>query len=141
MLKVAQKAPQTTPTLGRTILAIDPGGSTGVAVRYPDGTFKTATLHSGEMLWEFFIERPDVVVFEIFQTGGRVDRYMIHTIELVGGIKAACLVLGLAGFAHSPQKRYPWISEATDLLKALNTPHTKHEIDALSHLLAWESSH
>lgn len=124
------------PTTGKTILAIDPGGSTGVAVRYPDGSWQTVTVTTPSELWEFFIERPDEVVFEVFSTGGRVDKYMIYTIELVGGIKAAIYTLDLKGFAHSPGFRYTHMAQAEAMLRG--QAHSVHEVDALAHLLSHE---
>jgi hypothetical protein len=125
--------------VGKTILALDPGGSTGVALRLPDGSWLTNTITDPGDLWDLFTPPgvPDLCVFEIFATGGRVDRYMIYTIELVGGIKAVCYAMGIRSFAHTPQRRYPWLAQAEALLKG--QPHTKHEVDALSHLLAFEA--
>jgi hypothetical protein len=124
------------PQRGRTILALDPGGHTGVALRLPDAKILTNTVTAPSDLFDFFIEKPDIVVFEIFATGGRVDRHMIYTIELVGAIKALCYILGIKAYAHVPQARNPWIEAAATLLKG--TAHTRHEIDACAHLLAFE---
>lgn len=109
-----------------------------MALRLPDGSFHTITVRDPGELWEFFTEpnTPDFVVFEIFATGGRVDKYMIYTIELVGGIKAVCYALNIRSFAHSPQRRNPWLKQAETLLA--RREHTKHEVDALAHLLAFE---
>jgi hypothetical protein len=133
--KVPQRAAPV--TTGRTILAFDPGGSTGVALRLPDGTWETNTLTDPGDIWDFINERPDVVVFEVFSTGGRVDKYMIYTIELVGGIKAVCYALSIRAIAHAPVKRYPFLQQAEALLKG--QAHTRHEVDALAHLLAFEA--
>lgn len=124
------------PTAGKTILSIDPGGTTGVAIRFPDTTWMTASVTTPSQLWDFFMERPDEVVFEIFATAGRVDHWMIYTIELVGGMKALIYGLNLHGFAHSPGFRYPFLKQAEAMLKGQE--HTVHEVDALAHLLAHE---
>lgn len=81
--------------------------------------------------------RPDVVVFEIFSTSGRVDKYMIYTIELVGGIKATCFALNVRAVAHAPVHRYPYLQQAEDTIRG--QAHTRHEVDALAHLLAFEA--
>lgn len=135
---IITRAPQRSavPTTGKTILAIDPGGTTGVAVRYPDGSWMTVSVTEPSELWEFFVEKPDEVVFEIFSTGGRVDHYMIYTIELVGGMKALIYGLNLRGFAHSPGFRYTHMAQAEDMLRG--QAHTVHEVDALAHLLSHE---
>lgn len=124
------------PRSGEMILAIDPGGHSGVALRLPTGKLLTNTVTTPSELFNFFLEKPDLCVFEIFATGGRVDQHMIYTIELVGGIKAVCYALGIKAYAHVPQARNPWILQAADLLKG--TEHTRHEIDATAHLLAFE---
>lgn len=135
--KVSQKFSDALP-VGRTVVAIDPGGSTGIAVRFPDGSWLTNTVTDPADLWDLFhpSRAPDVCVFEVFSTAGRVDKYMIYTIELVGGIKAVCYALAVRAFAHSPSKRYPWLQQAESMLRG--QAHTRHEVDALSHLLAFE---
>lgn len=135
--KVPQRVAE--PLTGRTIIALDPGGSTGVAVRLPDGSWVTDTITDPADLWDLFrapVGPPDICVFEIFTTGGRVDKWMIYTIELVGGIRAVCYVQGVMTFHHSPGKRYPWLQQAERMLKGQG--HTRHEVDALAHLLAYE---
>jgi hypothetical protein len=133
--KVPQRAAPV--TTGRTVLALDPGGSTGIALRLPNGAWETNTVTDPADLWDFIRERPDVVVFEIFSTSGRVDKYMIYTIELVGGIKALCYALSIRSIAHAPVKRYPFLAQAEELVRGQE--HTRHEVDALAHLLAFES--
>lgn len=124
--------------VGSTILAIDPGGTTGIAYRMPDSSLRTCTVTSPQELWAFFNPKPDIVVFEVFTTGNRVDKYMIYTIELVGGIKAACEILGISGYAHSPQMRKSFIEDARVALRATREPFMIHEVDALAHLLCIE---
>lgn len=135
--RVAQKWNEG-PPVGELILAIDPGGSTGIAVRFPDGQFQTNTLTDPADLWDFFkpAVKPQVCVFEMFSTAGRVDKYMIYTIELVGGLRAITYALGIRSYVHVPSKRYPWLAQAEALLKGKG--HTRHEVDALAHLLAYE---
>lgn len=123
---------------GRTILSIDPGGTTGIALRMTDGSVVTSTCVSAQELWGIIESKPDEVVYEIFSTQGRVDRYMLYTVELVGSIKGLCHALQIPGFAHTPQRRKPWMKEANDLIKLAKRPYVVHEVDALAHLLAHE---
>jgi hypothetical protein len=118
------------------VLAIDPGGSTGVALRLPDGSYTTTTTSTPSELFDIILEKPDVVICELFATGGRVDKYMIYTIDLVGGIKALCYALGVRCVMHTPQRRYPWLLAANSLLPKSYA--LRHEVDALAHLLAFE---
>ena len=118
------------------IVAFDPGGTTGVAVKVGDD-YHTTTATSPLEVYRWFLDpKPDRVVFEIFSTQGRVDKYMIYTIVLVGGIKAACEVLNIPGYAHTPQTRKAFIEEARQILRGKR--HVIHEVDALAHLLAHE---
>ena len=127
------------PTKGKYILALDPGGTTGIAIRLQDGAWDTSTTRDPQELWTFFTStKPDAVVFELFSTMGRVDKYMLHTVELVGGIKALCHALDIDGYAHVPQNRYGFLEAAEDMLRARRRPFVVHEKDALAHLLAWE---
>lgn len=127
----------------KTKLALDPGGTTGVAIRLADGRVMTTAVTQASELWDFFAEanRPEQVIFEVFNTAGRVDKHMIHTMELVGGIKALCYALRIPGYAYSPQHRYAFKTDAEKILKSLKRRYVVHELDALSHLLAHEHKH
>lgn len=136
------RVPQRPPVsalLGRTIISIDPGGTTGLAIRYPDGQWMTVALTRPSELWEFFEAGPDHVVFEIFTPQGRADQYMTYTIELVGGIKALLYALKLTGTAHTPGARVAYMLQAEEMLRPHE--HVIHEVDALAHLLAYEYDH
>lgn len=136
IVAVVEQRPVPSGVQGRSILAIDPGGSTGLAARLPNGQLVTHTATTPSDLFTMILTKPDVVVYEIFVTGGRVDRYMIHTIKLVGGIEALCYGLKIRAIAHVPQTRYPWLQAAAALLpKGYNY---RHEVDATAHLLAFE---
>lgn len=127
--------------LGKYRLALDPGGTTGVAIRFPDGSWMTCTTGDPPSLWKFFQDpKPDEVIFELFSTMGRVDRYMLYTVELVGGIKALCNALDIIGYAHTPQQRKAFIVAAKELLESRKKDHKYviHEVDALAHLLYHE---
>jgi hypothetical protein len=124
------------PVLGKQIISIDPGGTTGLAVRFPDGTWMTSSINRPSELWAFLNAGPDEVVFELFIPRGLVDHWGTYTIELVGGIKALIHQLNLHGFAHTPGERVVFISAAESMLKGRE--HTVHEVDALAHLLAHE---
>lgn len=118
------------------LLGLDPGGTTGCALKIGRAYMTRTFVHVPE-LWDFIKEhRPDKVAFEVFVTAGRVDAAMIHTIELVGSIRGICHVLKIPGYGQTAQSRKGFIEPAKAILKG--TPHTKHEEDALAHLLLLE---
>lgn len=121
------------------ILAIDPGKNIGTAWRFDDGKFDTTTLHLPQHLWDMIYNlKPSVLVIERFITQGRVNEYMTDTIEIVGGVRAACHLLNIPLVTHVPQNRYPFLKEADRLLRLGKKLFTIHEKDALSHLLCHE---
>jgi hypothetical protein len=125
-------------TMSDVILAIDPGLSTGVALR-SNGTLTTTTLHSNEAVWALFNKsHVNVVVIERFATAGRLSSPGLATIELVGSIKGICYIQGILLHVHVPQFRYAWMDRAKALLQGVEA-HTVHEVDALAHLLAYEA--
>lgn len=127
------------PTVGKLLLALDPGGTTGIAVRSYDGSIMTSVATDAPTVWSYFSNpAPDAVIFELFSTMGRVDKYMLHTVEMVGGIKALCHALNVQGYAHVPQQRKAFIESAREILKGQRRKFMIHEVDALAHLLAHE---
>src|SRR5262245_57026224 len=98
------------------IMAIDPGGSTGVAFKI-DNNYHTCTITDPKELWDLLKNfKPDKVAFESFATGGQVDRNMIGTMELVGSIHGICYVLGIEFYGQQPQARRSFIPPARRIL-------------------------
>jgi hypothetical protein len=119
------------------LMAIDPGVSTGAAFKIDDN-YHTCTITEAKELWDLIKNfKPDRIAFETFATGGQVDRNMLHTIELVGSIHGICYVLGIPFHGQQPQTRRSFIPPARRLLVA-QAGATKHEEDALAHLLLLE---
>lgn len=128
------------------LMGIDPGVSTGIAIRFPGGAIVTNTIDTSKtcsVLWDtIYQDNVRAVAFETFATGGRVDPNMIHTIELVGSIRGVCHVAGIRAFGQQPQARRSFIPDAATILqeqsKTNDHVYTKHEVDALAHLLLFE---
>lgn len=129
----------------KTIISVDPGGTTGLALRFPyNGNWLTTTVVSSQELWKFLDDGlPDIIVYEEFNPrGARVDKYMLHTIRLVGGIQAFCYAKNITGYAHIPANRKYKQDESHALLIAKHGNRKGgfmiHEEDALAHLLVFE---
>ena len=122
----------------KNILSLDPGGTTGCAVRYSDGKFSTFTCKTPEELFKFIKDVShclEQVVIEDFKAE-LISKWGIYTVQLVGGVRALCYVYNIPVLVHRPQDRYPFRMESKLLLKSAQ--HVIHEEDALSHLLRWE---
>lgn len=120
----------------KCVMALDPGGTTGVALRAPDGDIVTATCKTPEELWEMLLSPGlEQVVFEKFQAQ-RIDKYGLYTVRLIGGIEALCYQRKLPVTAHMPSERRPFLVDAHDVLAGRRT--VIHEKDAVAHLLRWE---
>lgn len=119
------------------LMGIDPGVSTGIAVKFPN-EYRVVTTTDPEKLWEMIQTlRPDAVAFEAFHTGGRVDENMIHTIEVVGSIRGVCHILGIKAYGQMPQSRRSFLPDAAKIL-ANDKFASRHDKDALAHLLLLE---
>jgi hypothetical protein len=124
--------------LAERILAIDPGGTTGLAWQMPDGSFMTEAVKEAEELWELLnpslIQR---VVYEQF--GGRIiSEHGLHTVRLIGGIQALCYYHKLPVQGRPPQSRKAFVDKAQDYIKQTKgIRFVVHEVDALSHLMSY----
>lgn len=141
-------------------IAIDPGSSTGVAILTERDEIVTMTLDTSngdvDGVLQLLLEQlPDVVLVERFITSGTMSRYGLHTVELVGAIKAlhhlaqTMYVAGMHDLVfhpfelilRTPSQRAVRIPAAKQLLRdrreKLGYKFTDHEIDALAHLIGW----
>lgn len=123
------------------VVAVDPGGTIGVAIELytpPDKLIKTCTFTNPEDIWKFAADPTfDTIVVERFITSGRVDKYGMLTIEIVGGLKAIAITTGKKLVTHLPQNRYAWQKDAHLWLVDQSDPFVIHEEDALAHLLCY----
>jgi len=115
------------------IVAIDPGGTTGVASKI-NGEYNTYVLHDEEELWHLINEKPDLVICENF-VAELISKYGLYTVQLVGGIKALCYTHNIPLVIQMPQKRIAFVKPAKEMIRR---GHPDHEHDALAHLLAFE---
>lgn len=134
------------------IIAIDPGGTTGLALRKPDGDWVTLKVQTQEDLWDFFVPsapKPDYVVLEEWQFNDGIARPEgVLTHSLVSSIRGICYVSGVPLALRTPASRYKHLREATELYIGRRGSKSKtftkfesHEIDALAHLLTFEAQY
>lgn len=120
------------------VCAIDPGPHVGLALREEDGSADVWMIERDlnrvmEAVMDF---HPDVIAVELFATGGRMSKYGIETIEIVGAMQALAHVLGAKFYKRAPQIRYSFMDQARKELKIKGR--TQHHIDAYAHLLSVE---
>ena len=131
-------------------MAIDPGGTTGLAFRMPDGSITTCKAQTDQQVYDYFlgdIHKPEQVVLEEWSYfSGKVTPAGNLTADICAGIRALCYVLGIPLALRTPGMRQPRQPEAEAWYK--KTHHVKsilkihsHECDALAHLLTWEAIH
>lgn len=124
------------------ILAIDPGGTTGVAFQVFDRAenmlIVTTTVTEPEELYDIVIGTEwDEIVCEKFSTAGLLSKYGLLTIELVGGVRALAYCMSRPFHYRAPQNRKAFQDEAKNTYFAA-MKHIIHEEDSLAHLLAWK---
>ena len=118
-------------------MAIDPGGSTGVAYSI-NGHYISNTITDPKELYTLIYEnKPDVIAIEAFATDHMISRDGIRTIEIVGGVKSLCCVMGISIHIHTPQFRKAFMHPAQQQMSGV-IGKTVHEIDAMAHLLRLE---
>jgi hypothetical protein len=128
---------QILPSKGR-LIAIDPGGNTGIATKV-DGVYKTETTPLPDVVFAHVNNGDwDVVIYEDFNTGGNISKDGQHTLKVIGGILALCWRRDIKPYRQMPQERMAFLARANSILKKSSLKPTNHEKDALAHLLRWE---
>lgn len=117
-------------------LAIDPGITTGLAVRSGSDIVTSAVRQTHEVYELVTSSSVDLVVIEDFNTAGRISAPGLHTVRLVGGVRALCWYLRKPCVVQTPTTRRLRMDEAKKWAKGKGL--TVHEIDAVAHLLTWE---
>jgi hypothetical protein len=127
------------------IMAIDPGGTTGVSIRLGDKTWTCVCTKPTE-LYELLVPELDEVVYERFASSIATSHFALYTIELVGAIQGICWARNIKLLRHEPQNRIAFMKEAKELVTSQRElegkPYDKtivHEIDATAHRLAREA--
>lgn len=123
------------------ILAIDPGGTTGLAMRVGDD-ITTVAIKDPALMYKLvykWCENEDaLVVCEDFRAQ-KIDHYMLDAIKLVGGIQSICCVTNTKLVMQYNTIRAKWAQQdAHKFLKERGARFVIHEEDALAHLYVYE---
>lgn len=121
------------------VLAIDPGGTTGLAARgLSDLEPTTMTTATPEELWDYVMRFEwTTVVCERF-SAQVISKYGLYTVRLIGGVEALCRVKQIPFVLRTTQNRKAYMDEAHAHLMKVGRKFVDHQTDALAHLLAWE---
>lgn len=126
------------------IIAIDPGGTSGIAMREHDDSLSYIQLHKPGEVYEFLWrmlgswkgEIVEAIVCENFTTAGRISKDGLHTVRIIGGVQAIGIIKGVPVYTPEPSQRKMCKDEAERL--APKGYELRHQRDALMHLLAYE---
>lgn len=119
------------------VIAIDPGVTTGIAIK-AEGRYIT-TIHRDRFeVWKLLSAASSeaTIVIEDFGTN-IINTNGLYTVRMIGAVQAIAWLRGCTLVMQRPQFRKPWLNQAKEML--LNEkPFVIHEVDALAHLLGWE---
>lgn len=123
------------------LIAVDPGYTTGMAFRLPNGNLQTCVCTSKDEVLEMIETWADLVIIERFATGGTLSAPGLHTIELGAEIVGYCKRKpAIPWLYRAPMQRYSGMPYARGAVGHVmpKSPTAKHEIDALAHIFAYE---
>lgn len=122
------------------LIAVDPGYTTGMAFRDPDGQLVTCVCTTRDEVLEMISGWVDLVIIERFATGGTLSAPGLHTIELGAEIVGYCKALKINWLYRAPTQRYSGMPFARGAVGHImpSSPTAKHEVDALAHIFAYE---
>lgn len=135
-----------------TVVAIDPGISTGVAIHTHDSVHEDTLeiVAPGEYLMLVVTDVPklwsilehhmplEAIVVENFAAGGLISKDGQATIRLVGAMELAAHLLGARFVLQFPAERKAFMPAARQMLVQRGRTPISHEVDSLSHLLLYE---
>lgn len=130
------------------IVAIDPGGATGIALLYRSGGFLTNTVAGGFAgvslyLSDLLEERSpdaepiDAIVYEDFVPRPGAKSLQLDALHAIGAIKHECRKHDIPCIKQTPTQAKSFATN--DKLKAVGwyTVGADHERDAARHMLVW----
>lgn len=125
------------------IVAVDPGGATGIAMLQSSGFFETATVLGGaEGTWSwltglFASSTLDAVVIENFVPRGGALSIQLDALHIIGAVKYLCWTHSIPLVIQTPTQAKSFASN--DHLKAVGwyAVGADHERDAARHMLVY----
>lgn len=125
-----------------TILGIDPGMSTGVALAFLDmgvWHYESATHTSIETVLDLIAPPVALVLIERF-SAQLISKYGLHTVDLIGGVKALARYHNIPCVVQTPSQRKPYLEHARTLVPPnthITRTEQRHEIDAMAHVVRY----
>ena len=134
-----------------SVIALDPGNSTGWVFREADGSISGGTCgENHEHVWKLLEHyRPTTIVYETFQMyPGKAQKLIWNTFypcEVIGVIKLWCTLNGATLVGLQPSvKKFALANSELDLWKTVErygAPATEHMRDAVRLLRYYERHH
>lgn len=124
------------------ILGIDPGVSTGVALAFhadKEWHYESATHTEVGTVLDLIAPPVRLVLIEQF-SAQLISKYGLHTVDLIGGVKALARYHDIPCVTQTPTQRKPYLEYARTLVQpSANITRTeqRHEIDALAHIIRY----
>lgn len=125
------------------IIAIDPGVTSGIAIRdLATNMITTCVCKTPEAVFDLLLGGTiKQIVIENFQAQ-QISKYGLHTVRVVGGTYSLAYEHKIPYEIHMPQDRYAFLSDSKEFLDGVKKDtgyrYMEHEKDALAHLLRWE---
>jgi hypothetical protein len=125
-----------------TILGVDPGVSTGICLaHYVGGKYRyiTSTHTDVKSVWDLIDVPVEVVIIERFHAQV-ISKYGLHTVDLIGGIKALADRAGIRVIEDTPTQRKPYMTYARFIVPhnpSITRTEQRHEIDATAHVVRY----
>lgn len=125
-----------------TIIGIDPGVSTGVALAFyhmDEWHYQSATHTEVGSVLDLIAPPVALVLIEQF-SAQLISKYGLHTVDLIGGVKALARYHDIPCVTQTPTQRKPYLEYARSLVApSANITRTeqRHEIDAMAHVVRY----
>lgn len=141
-----------------TIIAFDPGISTGVAIHtgektsiegfpkieitYMPDQYFTVVIKQVTDIWDVIDHhQPQTIICENFASGGLISTYGQQTLRLIGALEVIAFRHNIAFMLQYPSeihKNPALMARAKQLIAQTKRTPIVHEIDAMAHLLLFE---